>query len=1354
MSDYPINPIQLSHIIAQRFDLEELRGLCFDYLAVNFEDLTGGLTNRAMQLVKLYERRRELRVLAEAILAERPSAITWADFAQEVATGEQTPGQPPYKGLDFFDEDDADQFFGREVLTADLLAHLQQNSFLAVIGASGSGKSSLVRAGLLPSLKGRKALAEGVRLPAQSPHWLYRVLTPTDRPLQALAQSLVTAVQPPASPQFTQEIQQRLADLRALLQQNQAAHVMPLVAQLEQTLSQAQRPTATVAELQQALAQDAQTLTRQIDALLLANNAPRLLLYVDQFEELFTQCKEEKARQAFVDNLLTAVHAHRPLTVLITLRADFYAQCAQHDGLRQMISQQQAYIGAMNLDELRQAIVRPAEFLGWQFDEGLVDMIVDDVEGEPGALPLLSHALLETWKRRQFATMTLAGYVSAGGIRGAIAETADKVLDSLTPAQQAITRRIFLRLTEIGDGTQDTRRRARLQELTQQASAAVNEVLEKLVAARLVIKAAETAEVAHEALIREWPTLRQWLDESREGLLLHRALSKATETWLATGQDAGMLYRGARLAQAQQWAQENGAELSADERLFLQTSQAVIDAEIREKEEAQRREAALLRLSLARQWAAQSGMELGRGRADLALLLAIEAGRKQAIPEAFTAVRQALADPRSTARQLIGDNGINYICTNQQKDQLLVCYMFNLVQLWDLPTGEVLFELHHGSHVRQARWSHDERKILTGSSDGTAKIWEAQTGAELLALPTGYDAQVVAWSPDDSQVLTVNVRGGEVHIWDAASGEQRHTLAHSDLVEGASWNATGTHILTASRDNTAVIWDAAAGERVQVFEHEEMVFTAVWNRDESRVLTASYDHTARVWDAATGAEMLKFSHDKGVNTAIWHERDEDSERLIATAGEDGLVKIYKQNEAYDWHALEHILRHDESVTALQWHEDGRSLLTTAGNKVQLWDMDSGHLRATWGHRQAVLGLAWGQGNRQLFTAGYDGLWQYEMDSYERPMLNFHEDIDRVLWNPQGDRVLLLASEWVGMWQPHTGELLWQREHGHYMQDAAWNGAGNQIALTSQSVNPAVWEADNGKVVHEFPGHEDVSLVPSTQIVWHSGCDLLAFVNTENVVVGWDAVTGEQRFAWPHEEPVAYLLWNEDGTQLLVVTEAGQAIVWEVTAVAPLHTIQLENYEELERGNGSIGWHVAQNRLTLKTGNWDLATGQVHEDVALLDEKHTLWHPQWNHNGDKLAASASGDWAICHDFVTHKTTYMQHQGMVQSCVFSRDESQLLTTAVDKTVRLWQVETGEEVLSWRFQNGVSWAGWSPDERHILVVEGQRLWQYWVRMEDLITAVCPRISRNMTVEEWARYMMGEPYRETCGESAKRKT
>ncbi|HJS19369.1 MAG TPA: AAA family ATPase [Anaerolineales bacterium] len=447
------------------------------------------------------------------------------------------PGEPPFQGLQYYDVEDADRFFGREALVAKIVGRLANTSFLTVIGASGSGKSSVVRAGVIPALQHGERLTDGSLPPTDSGQWDIRIFSPGAHPLDALAAVLTRESESVSAP----------AALRA------------------------------------DLAQELRALNLIARRLLAQNGKKRLMLVIDQFEEIFTQCRQDDERTTFIENLLKAVDPadSPPITILFTLRADFYSQLAVQDSLRELVSQNQEFIGAMSRDELTRAILQPAALGNWKVQEGLVDVILDDLGSEPGALPLLSHALLETWKRRRGRVLTVSGYTASGGVHGAIAQTAETVFrQRLTPEQQPIARMIFIKLAEIGEGILDTRRKAAFSELITRATdpLTIDAVLGILTDARLIttdtLEPGDTriVEVAHEALIREWPTLREWLNQNREGLILHRQLTEDANDWIKLGRDPGALYRGVRLQQMSEWAKANTDLVSLSEQEFLDAS--------------------------------------------------------------------------------------------------------------------------------------------------------------------------------------------------------------------------------------------------------------------------------------------------------------------------------------------------------------------------------------------------------------------------------------------------------------------------------------------------------------------------------------------------------------------------------------------------------------------------------------------------------------------------------------------------------------------------------------------------------------------------------------------------------------
>ncbi|MDQ6779222.1 MAG: protein kinase [Actinomycetota bacterium] len=445
----------------------------------------------------------------------------------------------PYRGLLAFEPRDRHLFFGREEVIGDVLGRIAPGRLLAVVGASGSGKSSLLRAGVIAAVTaGEHPCADRARL-----------------------------ITPGAEPPFDLE------------------------------------------------------------------DHERHLLVIDQFEEIYTQCRDAELRARFIATVLSL---RGP--VVIGVRADFYGEMSADAELAGSVAHNQVLLGPMRDDDLRRAIAEPARLAGLRLEPGLIDVVLSDVAGEPGALPLMSHALRETWERRDGRTLTVAAYHESGGVSSAVAQTADAVVDATPEPDRRLLRNIFLRLTEIGDDVEDTRRRVRIEELVPEGTAeeAVRTLLERLVEARLVTLDRGTAEVAHEVLIRRWPTLRRWLEEDREGVRLHRRLSDAARLWGAAGREPADLYRGTRLDAAAEWASANGALLNRTERDFLNAGVDEMARTQRGQLKANRR--------LRRALAAGAGLLL----AALALLAFALVSRRDAVRAEGAARSQALAAEAQT----------------------------------------------------------------------------------------------------------------------------------------------------------------------------------------------------------------------------------------------------------------------------------------------------------------------------------------------------------------------------------------------------------------------------------------------------------------------------------------------------------------------------------------------------------------------------------------------------------------------------------------------------------------------------------------------------------------------------------
>jgi WD40 repeat protein/transcriptional regulator with XRE-family HTH domain len=851
-------------------------------------------------------------------LEDNPAfAARLVELAQSARQAEApAPGITPYKGLLYFDEPDADLFFGRQGLTAQLVQHvmdLEQETprrFLAVVGASGSGKSSLVRAGLAVAL--RKV------------GWEVLVFTPGVHPLKLL---------------------------------------------------------------------EAQRNARQWE------DGGRGLILVDQFEEVFTLCRDELERIAFIEKLLSyAQEKSRQYSVVIALRADFYAHCSQYPLLRQAVASNQEYIGQMTLEELRQAIEEPARCNGWELEPGLVDVMLQDLsthgsqEPEPGALPLLSHALLATWENRRGRLLTLSGYHASGGVRGAISETAESVFtDQLNHKQQEIARQVFLRLTELGKGTEDTRRRVELNELVREyeETAQLRAVLNTLADSRLITLNADSAEIAHEALIREWNRLHEWLIQDRESLLLHRHLTESAHAWEIRGRDVAELYRGARLAQAQEWASANITRLNQTERDYLTAS---ID---HERCEAQEREA----LSQRELEAAQAIIAAEQLRA--------EELRKVAHRLHYSASSQKTS-PAETHK--LDSDSLNNLEVDQNRSNLMA---MQAVKTADIPKAEnALDQASLVVRLRDALNAHAQPvhgiaffpigapgvgRLATASQDGTIKIWQLdEAGIKITREPQvtilntldfevyySANCDTLAFSPDGKQVAAIS-SGHTAKIWDSANGKLLYTLSgHKNNIYSLTFSTKENILVTGSLDGTAVVWDARTGQKLQTLTVTTTeVCPVVFNQDGKRLASGHGTGEVIVWDRIDGLKTLadsgrfvqSFSIEPqlGVLSAIAFNPD-GKQLAIGSYG----INVYDISSATAICPAKlrlNIPAHRNFVNGLFYSPDCTRLISaSADGTSKVWDAVTGQVLFTLpGNASPVISTAHTCDGEQLFTAHGNG----------------------------------------------------------------------------------------------------------------------------------------------------------------------------------------------------------------------------------------------------------------------------------------------------------------------------------------------------------------------------------------------
>ncbi|HEU4416022.1 MAG TPA: AAA family ATPase, partial [Candidatus Angelobacter sp.] len=794
-------------------------------------------------------------------------------------------GRSPFRGLQVFETEDAWLFFGRESETEGLLAQMRRSPVLSVVGNSGSGKSSLLRAGLIP------ALQQGRFCPNGSPNEQWRIATfrPSVAPLDYLAEVLPGQLAPELS---VQERAEFIRDFRNKLSSG-GDSLRNALAALAGALPQEAGPT-------------------------------RILLLADQFEEIFTLTADRRIREAYIGSLLAAASTDGavPVHVALAVRADFYPECMEHAELSRRMAANQYNVGRMSHEQLRESIEKRLQLASAQAEPGLIDSLLEDVGSEPGNLALLEHALGQLWdKCGGFAcTLTNEAYAAIGRLRGALGRHADEVYAGLgDEAQKQLAKKIFLELVHLGDGAQDTRRRVPKADLLSLGKADEMDLLLAHLASRRLISTGEEdhesfVEVSHEALIREWPLLCEWLAQNREDLRLERRLLQAADEWNNLKHDDGALLQGARLAQAKEWlGRHAGAQVLLRD---------FVEAGVAARKEAQERELASEKAAAVRlRW-----FSFG-----LAMLLLL------AIGVAWIAYRQKIIEKsRAMAAQsgemLQRDHG-------QALDLAIRSWETARTEEAHVAIAKALPEtvaiLKHQGPVMVSLYSPNGQLLLTASKDHTARVWNARDGRLLWSLQHKDKVYDANFSPDGEKVVTAS-GDRTTGVWSAADGRLLFTLrGHLDRVNQAEFSSDGRRIATASSDKTARIWDASTGRLLATLRgHTRRVGLARFSPDGHYVLTAGWDHTARIWNSTDGSLLRTLESDSELVSAAFSPNGQ----TFATGSVGGVVNVYTS----DGHPL-FTTQLSGAVSIVGYSRDSQRLLvgSTGTSRPRVLNLASG-----------------------------------------------------------------------------------------------------------------------------------------------------------------------------------------------------------------------------------------------------------------------------------------------------------------------------------------------------------------------------------------------------------------------------
>jgi WD40 repeat protein len=1053
----------------------------------------------------------------------------------------------PYKGLRTFQESDAANFFGRRALIERLLKFMGDHHplarFLAVIGPSGSGKSSVVKAGLIPALRGGA-------LPG-SRRWFYVEMTPGTQPFKELEVALTSiAVSPPT-------------DLYARLTQSKEG------------------------------------LLEALNELLPDDGVTELCLFIDQFEEVFTMVEDEAAIGRFLESLHHAVtQPNSRLRLIITLRADFFDRPLLRPIMSELMRERAQVVTPLEPHELEEALVEPARRQGVLIEYELVSAIIAEVSSQPGTLPLVQYLMSQLFERRDGMVIRMDAYKQMGGVRGALARRADELYSSFTPEQQQAMEQLFLRLITLGDGVEDTRRRALLTEVTTLGDRdTMRAVIDAVGKARLIAfdrdpeTRAPTVEVTHEAIIREWARLRAWLDASRNDVRLQRNLAAFARDWENSGRDPSFLLRDKRLRQFENWITETTVALTDIERAFLdasleeQAKRQTIELQRAEKErkleqrardrlrilvvvmslalvigsvllvlalDSSRRaqEESILSRSLAQSASARQFLSLGEG--DLAVALALASTSiDNPRPEAWRTLLEVALAPGTRAVLRGHASAVSTVAFNPDGSLLASGSPDSTVRVWRTASGELLHVLTgHRGDVNSIAFSPTDNRMVSVSNDFLAIVWDAAAGVELHRL-SGHTQTVIAaaFSPDGRSIVT-GARDALLILWDADTGaEQRRFTGSTASVTALDFSPDGARIVSGAGDGGVIVWDVSTGAALLTIDaHDTAITDIAFSPDGARILSASSDSTFALFDAASGAEIRRYQVPP--DAVLSFDYDPSGEAIYA-ALRSGNVQRYDLNTGRETFALR---GHVGDVFTIALASGGQIIASGgADTTIRLWSIGlPARVGAFSGHARRITGMSFAPaGDPRLYTSGLDGrLRVWDSSTYrELAQIDAGEPIRASALDWSADRAFIgLANGSVRVYTLSTGALQGEYPiHTTAVVSMAVSLSGNRV-ISSGSDGLRLWDADTGEVLNRFDDYRDTVL----QAAFSPDGSLLAFGALNNAVIVWEVNANRERLRLTgHQDSVWSVAFSQDGRRLLSGSRDRSAVVWDAASGAQI-----------------------------------------------------------------------------------------------------------------------------------------------------------------------------------------------------------
>ncbi|MCC5639230.1 CHAT domain-containing protein [Nostoc sp. CHAB 5844] len=1169
-----------------------------------------------------------------------------------VALGKQLPAYDarcPFLGLYPFRQQNREFFFGREQLIAQLQHKLTEHNFLAVLGASGSGKSSVVLAGLIPTLQEKQ------------PGLTLAYLTPSSNPTEQLQASL-SAVQ------------------------NQAS-----------------------------------------------------IIVVDQFEELFTLCNDETQRQEFIQQLLNLA---KQQPVIVTMRADFWGECATYRQLKELMESRQKLIGPMDSTELRKAMELQAAQVGLRFEAGLSNTILDDVQGEPGAMPLLQHALLELWQRRHGRWLRVLEYEAIGGVQKAIAQTADDVYNSLSADEQEQVKNIFVRLTRLdenavqGEKRRDTRRRVGLEELipTGDKQALTKNLLKRLAGegARLIVISVdsatfqEEAEVAHEALIRYWPRLITWLDENRVSLQLRETIRQAALEWDKQQKDENyLMHRGGRLEEAQALLKQSGF-LNQLESEYVSACVEFRLCQEKEKKVRRRREitalwfigsgtviivaitALLFKVAeLWHQGAISEANSRGLYSSSLfnshqqlkALVEGIRAGKTvqeqdEFQPVVIEALQQAVYEVKERNRLTEHEAAITSIAFSPDGKTLASSSADKTIKLWNLQ-GKLLQTLKgHQAAVNNISFSSDGKFLASVDDDGTIQLWnvenlDEQNQNSLVPVTLSGIGSKVIFSPNSKILVAINFDA--IEFWNLEAQDLVHQKSQFFLlnsnITSVSFSPDSKILAIAGEDKAIQIRNLQGHLLKTITGHQNTITSVTFSPDGKTLASASFDHTVKLWDL-TGKLLYTFGHpatgdnNQDIVTNLAFSPDGTA---LAAASDNKTVKLWNLNTK---EALT-LQGHQAGVTSVAFSPDGITLASAGeDNTIILWNLGGKLLNTLTGHEAAVNRIALSLDGITLASASDDNtvkLWNLK-GKLLHTLTGHKYAVKSIVFSPDGKTLASASNDnTIILWNTDGQLLHTLTGHKYAVTNIAFSPDGSTLASASNDNTVKLWDL-TGNLLHTFRGHK----YSITSLVFSPDGKTIASASKDNTIKLWNIKGKLLQTYKGHQAAVTSVVFSHDGKTLASGSEDSTIKLWnlqgkllqtieahQATVTSVVFSADNQTFVSASADSTIKLWNLEGKLLQTLKGHQAAVTSIVfspkENTFISTSEDNTIKF--WNLDGKLLQ------------------TFRGHQAAVTSVVFSPYGNMLISASKDKTIKLWKRGKLSQTLT-KHRDTVTSVVFSPD------------------------------------------------------------